>query len=168
MRKFTACSTSPKYLSKRRAYLFLLVFASRDQTSASVRRLLPSSVKSMQSFSALQKIHVCRVSNLVSLTLPITRRRSPLYHNRTTFVGRRAWALLDRCFVAHLFFQCVPFNLPRLKKLIIVVDVFNNRSSPSASPNTPMRFLNKGLRISDKSMKLKCVAECNKDLCTLA
>jgi hypothetical protein len=94
MRKFTACSTSPKYLSKRRAYLFLLVFASRDQTSASVRRLLPSSVKSMQSFSALQKIHVCRVSNLVSLTLPITRRRSHLYHNRTTFVGRRAWAFM--------------------------------------------------------------------------
>jgi hypothetical protein len=28
------------------------------------------------------------------LTLPITRRRQPLHHSRSTLSGRRAWALL--------------------------------------------------------------------------
>jgi hypothetical protein len=28
------------------------------------------------------------------ITLPITRRKSPLLHNRSTFGGRCAWALL--------------------------------------------------------------------------
>jgi hypothetical protein len=46
--------------------------------------------------------------NQSGTTLPITRRRQTLHHNQSNFGGRRAWALLDLYFVAHLFFlRCI-------------------------------------------------------------
>ena len=62
-----------------------------------------------------------------------------------------------------LFIQSVS-----LKKSIIVADVLDIRSSPSASPNQPKRLLNKGLIINGKSIKFQWLAEFNKCLCTLS